>query len=123
MIGWRFWVWLVLILGWTVSYFTRTGNLATLECFVGLLVITAVYVVTVAIVTRLPEFIPYRKIRRGLAIILASIFYYFSFKFISNNLKTLIFNENDLITGFTIGITVGILYMTTDIIKEANHKK
>ena len=123
MISWRFWVWLVLILGWTVSYFTKTGNLATLECFAGLLMITAVYVVTVAIVTRLPEFIPYRKIRKGLAIILASIFYYFSFKFISNNLKTLIFNENDLITGFTVGIIIGVLYMTADIIKEANHKK
>jgi len=123
MIGWRFWVWLVLILGWIVSYFTKTGNLATLECFVGLLVITAVYVVTIVIVTRLPEFIPYVKVRRGIAIILASIFYYLSFKFILNNLRILIFNEKDLITGFTIGITIGILYMTADIIKEANHKK
>ncbi len=116
-------MWLVLILGWIVSYFTKTGNLATLECFVGLLVITAVYVVTIVIVTRLPEFIPYVKVRRGIAIILASIFYYLSFKFILNNLRILIFNEKDLITGFTISITIGILYMTADIIKEANHKK
>ncbi len=57
---------------------TKTGNLVTLEYFTGLLVITAVYVVTVAIVTCLPEFIPYVKVRRGIAIILVSIFCYFS---------------------------------------------
>ena len=123
MIGWRFWVWFTLMCGWTVIFITKTRDLSTLEYFVGLLVITTVYVVSVVIVTRLPEFIPHRKIRRGFAIILASILYYFSFKFILNNLKIVIFNENNLMTGFIIGIAIGVLYMIADTVREANHKK
>ena len=118
LINWRLWVWFVLILGWTIAFFAKTKNLATLEYFVGVAVITVTYIITVAIFVYTQKFIPIREVKREFAIILASVIYYVLFKFSAICSKFSIFNEEDLLTGFTIGLVIGVLYMVADLTRS-----
>jgi len=111
MFNWRFWIWFVIILGWTLVYYMRRCNLTSLDYFVSLAVITVIYIVTIVLYIYTQKIIPLKKIGKGFGIIVASIAYYTLFRFSNIYLKLSIFSEKDLLKGFAIGIFIGLLYI------------